>query len=115
MYLVCPINKQKFTFNIAILESKGVSILKLQEMKKTFDVIIHCGSACTPTLNLRRLGLRKFSLPLDWVYTESFAEVGRLYKNRFKEYMELENLSLMDGAGTYFDDDLGIQAVNTYK
>ncbi|TKH04756.1 peptidase [Peribacillus simplex] len=71
-------------------------------------------SACTPTLNLRRLGLRRFSLPLDWVYTESFAEVARLYKNQFKGYMELKNLTLVDGSGTYFDDDVDINAVNTY-
>ncbi|MCK2000973.1 papain-like cysteine peptidase [[Brevibacterium] frigoritolerans] len=88
--------------------------MKLTEIKKSYDVIIPCGSACTPALNLRRLGLRRFSLPLDWVFTESFAEVARLYSNQFKEYMELKNLTLVDGSGTYFDDDIDINAVNTY-
>ncbi|MGE7758505.1 DUF1796 family putative cysteine peptidase [Peribacillus sp. NPDC097895] len=88
--------------------------MKLSELRKTYDVIIPCGSACSPTLNLRRLGLRSFSLPLDWVYTESFAEVARLYENQFKEYMELRNLNVVDGSGTYFDDDVDITAVNTY-
>ncbi|MDW7613801.1 DUF1796 family putative cysteine peptidase [Peribacillus simplex] len=88
--------------------------MKLNEIKKTYDVIIPCGSACSPTLNLRRLGLRKFSLPLDWVYTESFAEAANLYRNQFKEYMELRNLTLVEGSATYFDDDIVINAVNTY-
>jgi len=106
--------KQKFTSYIVMLKSKGELKLKLQEIKKTYDIIIPCGSSCAPTLNLRRLGLRKFSLPLDWVYAESFAEVGRIYRNRFKEYMELKNLTLINGSAKYFDDDVTIQAVNTY-
>lgn len=89
-------------------------LLKLQDIKKAYDVIIPCGSSCAPTIHLRRYRLRECSLPLDWVYSESLADVGRLIQNKFNGYMELPKLVLLEGTATFFDDDLGIQSVNTY-
>lgn len=52
--------------------------------------------SCAPAINLQRNSLRKFSMPLDWMVSYSLADVNRLYKNRFQNFMELINLQILD-------------------
>lgn len=35
-------------------------------------------------------------MPLDWMVSYSLADVNRLYKNRFQNFMELINLQILD-------------------
>ncbi|MFP3125386.1 papain-like cysteine peptidase [Ectobacillus funiculus] len=62
------------------------------------------GSACDPTIHIKRLNLRKASLPLDWVASLSLSNVSRLLENKFTGYMELDNMRLKDGSAFYLND-----------
>jgi hypothetical protein len=88
--------------------------LKLKEIQGAYDVIISTGSACNPAIHLRRLGLRKCSLPLDWVYSESLSDVSRLFKSNFVNYMELRNMSPVNGNAIYLDENGETLIANSY-
>lgn len=55
--------------------------MNLQDIKGSYDLIVSLGSACNPTLQLKRLNLRSFtSSPLDWNYSPFLVDVNRLLK-----------------------------------
>lgn len=66
--------------------------MNLKEIKGSYDVIASLGSACNPAMELKRLNLRTFSGPLDWSVSLSLSDVNRLLKNKFSNFMELENM-----------------------
>lgn len=70
--------------------------LKLQEIKRKYDVAVGLGSWCGPAIHLRRHHLRKASFPLDWVQSPYLSDVNRLLENRFANYMELGNMVKRD-------------------
>lgn len=70
--------------------------MKLQDVKKDYGLIVSLGSSCAPAINLKRYGLRKFSMPLDWMISYSLADVNRLLKNEFKNFMDFRNLHPLD-------------------
>jgi len=78
--------------------------IKLQDIKRPYDAVIGIGSACDPTIHIKRLNLRKHSLPLDWVVSLSLSDVNKLLMNRFNGFMELENLQLKEESHFYLDD-----------
>jgi hypothetical protein len=88
-------------------------IMHLNEIKKSYDLVVGLGSACDPALQLRRYNLRRFSSPLDWVVTLSLSDVSRLLKNRFKDYMTLSNMNLIEGTSTVVEDGIP-QHINSY-
>lgn len=81
-----------------------MSKIYLQEIKRSYDTVIGIGSACDPTIHIKRLNLRKCSLPLDWVVSLSLSDVSRLLNNKFRGFMELKNMQLKDGSHFYLDD-----------
>ncbi|MNH90796.1 hypothetical protein D3C73_433410 [compost metagenome] len=87
--------------------------MNLREIKKSYDAIIGLGSACDPALQLRRKNLRTFSSPLDWVVTLSLSDVSRLLKNKFKDYMDLNHMKLIDGKAHVIEDGV-IQPLKSY-
>lgn len=70
--------------------------------------MVGLGSWCGPALHLRRHDLRKFSFPLDWVISNSLSDVSRLLKNKFADYMELENMIRTDGYAHFLDDGTAV-------
>jgi hypothetical protein len=82
--------------------------LNLDDIKGAYDVIVSLGSACNPAMQLRRHHLRSFSGPLDWKVTLSLSDVSRLLKNRFKGFMELEHMCLLDETHFYLKDGFSV-------
>lgn len=87
--------------------------MKLKNIKGQYDVIVSLGSACGPAAHLRRHNLRRVSMPLDWVVSNSLSDVNRLLKNKFDGFMELKNMRLIEGTH-YFVDDEVVQPVKSY-
>ncbi|MFZ7802138.1 DUF1796 family putative cysteine peptidase [Bacillus thuringiensis] len=71
--------------------------MNLQEIKRSYDIVVSLGSSCLPTYHLKRWNLRSFSGPFDWVLSPSLSDVNRLLKNKLHDLMELENMSLIQG------------------
>ncbi|MCM3796891.1 MULTISPECIES: DUF1796 family putative cysteine peptidase [Priestia] len=88
--------------------------MNLKEIKGSYDIIVSLGSACNPAMELKRLNLRTFSGPLDWSVSLSLSDVNRLLKNKFSNFMELENMQLTDGAFAFADDGVLIEGVQSY-
>ncbi|HEQ3529246.1 peptidase [Bacillus thuringiensis] len=82
--------------------------MNLKNIKRPYDTVIGLGSACDPTIHIKRHNLRKYSLPLDWVVSLSLSDVNRLLKNKFIDYMKLENLRLKNETHFYVDDGIPI-------
>lgn len=47
-------------------------------------------------------------MPLDWMVSYSLADVNRLYKNRFQNFMELINLQILDETHFFLEDGLPV-------
>jgi hypothetical protein len=47
-------------------------------------------------------------MPLDWMVSYSLADVNRLYKNRFQNFMELKNLQLLEETHFFLEDGLPV-------
>nr|WP_328803584.1 DUF1796 family putative cysteine peptidase [Paenibacillus silvestris] len=88
--------------------------LKLYEIKGSYDAIVSLGSACNPSLQLKRHHLRPFSGPLDWHVSLSLSDVNRLLKNKFDNFMNLSNMILIDGVAHLLDDGDPIQSVQSH-
>ncbi|NOU98869.1 DUF1796 family putative cysteine peptidase [Paenibacillus planticolens] len=88
--------------------------MKLQEIKGSYDEIVSLGSACNPSIHLKRLHLRTFSGPLDWHVSLSLSDVSRLLKNSFKDFMVLKNMCLIDGSAHVLEDGVPIQSVKSH-
>ncbi|MCA0993869.1 DUF1796 family putative cysteine peptidase [Guptibacillus hwajinpoensis] len=88
--------------------------MKLDEIKKPYDLIVSLGSSCSPAAHLRRNHLRKFSMPFDWIVTPNLPDVGRVIQNQFQNFMLLENLRLQDGQANFLDDTESIQTSKAY-
>lgn len=90
-----------------------------KEIKGSYDLIVSLGSSCEPAGHLRRLQLRTFSAPLDWMVSLSLRDVNRLLRNRFEGYMELGNMAPDEGSAMYVNDEVVQQAksyfVREYK
>ncbi|MGG0152550.1 papain-like cysteine peptidase [Bacillus mycoides] len=71
-----------------------------EDLKKSYDVVVSLGGLCQVTNQLKRHNLRTFSGPLDWFYYPSLSDANRLLQNRFKKFMELENM-VVEGSESY--------------
>lgn len=74
--------------------------MNLEDLKKSYDVILSLGGLCQVTNQLKRHHLRTFSGPLDWFYYPSLSDVNRLLQNRFEDFMKLENM-VIEGSESY--------------
>ena len=57
-----------------------------------FKYVISLGYFCSPALELRRLGLRDASYPLDWTISYDFSLVMRLIENHFVGFLSEDSL-----------------------
>ncbi|MTT30899.1 peptidase [Terrilactibacillus sp. BCM23-1] len=88
--------------------------MKLNDIKGSYDVIVSLGFACNPAMKLREHNLRTFSSPLDWCVSHDLHDVSRLFKSRFKDYMKLENMRLMEGSNHILLDEGTFKPIKTY-
>jgi len=66
--------------------------LDWNQNRGTYHAYISLGAMCQTAYQLRRLGLRKFSGPLDWFIISSSPKLSHLLNKRFNGFMELNNL-----------------------
>lgn len=93
-----------------------VTNVKIEDLKGAYDVIIGLGSWCGPSIFLARYQLRRFSFPLDWMISNSAADVTLLLKNRFEGFMELGQLRKIDGTSAFLEDGIAVlQEGGTYQ
>lgn len=88
--------------------------LRLYEIKGLYDAIVSLGSACNPSLQLKRHHLRTFSGPLDWHVSLSLSDVNRLLNHKFNNFMNLSHMSLIDGVAHLLDDGVPIASVQSH-
>ena len=58
--------------------------MNLEDIQKSYGLIVSLGGLCQVTNQIKRHNLRTFSGPLDWFYYPSLSDVNRLLQNRFK-------------------------------
>ncbi|MDA1475083.1 DUF1796 family putative cysteine peptidase [Bacillus changyiensis] len=66
--------------------------MNLQQIKGEYDAVFSLGHLCLTALQLRKLNMRPYSGPLDWMGTPSLTELNRLLRNQFDGFMEPQNL-----------------------
>ena len=73
----------------------------------SYDTIISLGSFCQIAYQLERKKLKNFSGPIDWMLSPSLSNVNRLLENRFKGFMDYQNLTVEGSANidTYIVKD----------
>ncbi|MFO6559924.1 papain-like cysteine peptidase [Bacillus cereus] len=74
--------------------------MNLEDIQKSYGVIVSLGGLCQVTNQIKRHNLRTFSGPLDWFYYPSLSDVNKLLQNRFKKFMKLENM-VIEGSESY--------------
>ncbi|OMD43048.1 DUF1796 family putative cysteine peptidase [Paenibacillus odorifer] len=82
--------------------------MKLQDVKESYDLIVSLGMSCAPAINMQRNNLRKFSMPLDWMVSYSLADVNKLFKSRFENFMGLINLQILADTHFFLEDGLPV-------
>ncbi|AZJ23753.1 MULTISPECIES: papain-like cysteine peptidase [Bacillus] len=74
--------------------------MNLEDIQKSYGLIVSLGGLCQVTNQIKRHHLRTFSGPLDWFYYPSLSDVNRLLQNRFEKFMKLENM-VIEGSESY--------------
>ena len=74
--------------------------MNLDDIQKSYGVIVSLGGLCQVTNQIKRHHLRTFSNLLDWFYYPSLSDVNRLLQNRFEKFMKLENM-VIEGSESY--------------
>lgn len=69
--------------------------MKQSELHRPYDLIMSLGYNCMVAYQLKRLSLRSFSGPVDWVIIDDANQLVRLLDNRFSGYMEEHNLRIL--------------------
>jgi hypothetical protein len=69
--------------------------MKWRDSLGGYKAYMSLGSTCQTAYQLRRLGLRKHAGPLDWFVSDSIGGVVRLIDQRFKGFMEPNQLELI--------------------
>ena len=75
-------------------------MMRLYELKNTYDIVISLGAPCQTAEQLRRHELRTFSGPFDWTVLESVECLVKALDTRFENYFLRENL-VVDGEGEH--------------
>ena len=97
--------------------------MNLQEMKGQYDAVFSLGHLCLSAIQLRKNNLRPFAGPIDWMTSHSLADVNRLLRNRFSDFMRPVNLRVLgynsgekeEGSTIYVRDDYyGVESVHDF-
>ncbi|AFC32791.1 DUF1796 family putative cysteine peptidase [Paenibacillus mucilaginosus] len=90
--------------------------MRLAELRRPYDYCISLGNNCMPAMELEKKGLKRETLPLDWVISRSTTRVAELLLYRFPNYMQLPNLVIRcpdPKLGTYVVEDL-VNGIESY-
>ncbi|MED3981909.1 DUF1796 family putative cysteine peptidase [Priestia megaterium] len=80
--------------------------MDLKDIKRPYDVVLGLGYWCDIANQLKRHNLRQFSSPFDWIWTPSLSDINKLLRNRFKDFMKVENMKFVNyGIGTVDNKD----------
>lgn len=66
--------------------------MRIADLKGTYDAIFSLGDLCLASMQLEKFDLRPYAGPLDWMATYNLADVNRLLRNHFANFMEYNNL-----------------------
>ncbi|MEC0241717.1 DUF1796 family putative cysteine peptidase [Paenibacillus dokdonensis] len=66
--------------------------MRIADLKGTYDAIFSLGDLCLASMQLEKFDLRPYAGPLDWMATHNLADVNRLLRNHFANFMEYNNL-----------------------
>ncbi len=66
--------------------------MRISDLKGTYDAIFSLGDLCLASMQLEKFDLRPYAGPLDWMSTYNLANVNRLLRNHFANFMNYENL-----------------------
>ncbi|MGN7360053.1 DUF1796 family putative cysteine peptidase [Paenibacillus sp. SAF-054] len=66
--------------------------MRISDLKGTYDAIFSLGDLCLASMQLEKFDLRPYAGPLDWMATYNLANVNRLLRNHFANFMNYENL-----------------------
>ena len=58
--------------------------------------IIPLGSTCSVAYQLRKLGLRNYAFPFDWVRINNLSTVTDLIENNFLSFLDLQNYKFLE-------------------
>ncbi|WP_019639556.1 DUF1796 family putative cysteine peptidase [Paenibacillus fonticola] len=76
--------------------------MRLSELQRPYDMIMSLGYNCMTAYQLKRLSLRNFSGPIDWVIIHEAKDLIRLLDHRFQGYMEQQNLKILGTHNGFF-------------
>ncbi|AZK47580.1 DUF1796 family putative cysteine peptidase [Paenibacillus lentus] len=76
--------------------------MRRSEMQRPYDFVMSLGYNCMVAYQLKRLSLRTFSAPIDWVIIHEVKDVIRLLDQRFHGYMEERNLEILGKHNGFF-------------
>ena len=74
-------------------------------LNNRFDLIISLGEDCACSSYLRRVNLQNFSYPFDWLTHAPFENRTNLIVNDFKDFLNLEDLELMQKPTEFPSDE----------
>jgi hypothetical protein len=70
--------------------------MRLNELKGSYDSIFSLGQNCLPAIQLQKNHLRFKAGVLDWMISDTLADVNRLLKNRFAGFMDFSDLDFVN-------------------
>ena len=76
----------------------------LRKKKSISYNFISLGYFCNIASDLGKMGLRKYSLPFDWLLTPRFSSVISLIENNFHDFLLIQNLIKDDKEKNHFFD-----------
>ncbi|SDD30702.1 Putative papain-like cysteine peptidase [Paenibacillus sp. UNCCL117] len=89
--------------------------MRLSELAGTYDAVFSLGQNCTPAIQLEKNGLRPFAGVLDWMMSDTLADVNRLLLTRFGHFMEWSDLQVMSaGYKSYMVKDLHNNVISVH-
>ncbi|MWV46838.1 peptidase [Paenibacillus sp. HJL G12] len=66
--------------------------MRITDLKGTYDAIFSLGDLCLASMQLEKFDLRPYAGPLDWMATYDLANVNRLLRNHFANFMDYNHL-----------------------
>jgi len=67
--------------------------MELKDIKGRYDAIFSLGSDCSSAIQLQKNNLRPYAGVLDWMTSQSLADVNSLLRNRFNGFMQRSNMT----------------------
>lgn len=76
--------------------------MQLSKLNEAYDLVLSLGVACQVAHQTKRLGLRAFSGPLDWIQTDYLSDLCHILRGRFTDFFTLEDLKVEGAHGDHF-------------